>query len=1147
MTFVIIFAAFLLGGAVNYSQEKDTILDDFRQTSMKVRDSVIDQIDYDSFLQINDDTDMNTEIYKEIQQKLNSVRIASSARYLYTAKVAGDGTYIYVVDGLPMQEKDFASPGTPIEKELFEYMEKGLRGESVISDDFMDTEWGKICTAYFPIYNNPADVYGILCMEFDMESSAEKLNRMSLYYTLIAFFLSILITLMVWLYYRRQDKAREAIQNINKDINLQLETILEGISGGFKISRNNEKYTYEYVSETAAAVQGYTSEEMMENVKTAVDNVYPPDLKGVLKDLEQQFARGDTYSCKYRVVHKDGSIRWLLDSGKKIPEKDGKKLIYSLYQDVTDFENQNIELKNALIMLNQAVRALSSGIIAYKLPSREIIIINDEAKRIFGVAKNAQITMLNKYIQDIVMPDNKEITEAVKKIKEPGDSADYVFEVKHNNGKLLKVHAYTKLLTFHDGTRFILSSIQDITKQERLISLLRQERKQYRDALTKKCEYTYSLDVTEGIVKDEFTSARGFNIIKELGLKPPVSYDEMNEKWLELQKPRFREESMKAYMKTDALKEAFENGETAIEAEYYIPETRKYTRVTALLSRSEENGHILAFMFAVDVTQAREEEARKRKELIDAKTAIEDAYERANRANAAKSTFLSNMSHDIRTPMNAIIGMTAIAGTCLDDKERVANCLAKITTSSKHLLGLINEVLDMSKIESGKLDLNEELFSLSELTDDLLTIMKPQINAKRHKLTVSVRNIKHEKLIGDSQRIQQIFTNLMSNSVKYTPEGGEIKLTISELATNKPKYGCFEFVFEDNGIGMSADFMEHLFEPFARANDSRVDKIQGTGLGMPITKNIVQMMNGSIHVESEEEKGTRVTVTIFLKIQETDEKTLYKDFVNLPVLVADDDRLSCETACRLLDELGMNSEWVLSGEEAVNLTLERHNAGNDFFSVIIDWKMPGMDGIETTKKIRQTVGKDVPIIIISAYDWSEIEVEARKAGANAFISKPLFKSRIASLFHELLGYSVKEDTANVLESIIKEDLRGKRALLAEDNELNAEIVKEILSMAGLETDTAKNGKEALDIMSSSRDGFYDIVFMDIQMPVMNGYDATKAIRALGREYTDKIPIIAMTANAFSDDVLAAKEAGMNAHLTKPLDFEQLAKTLREWL
>lgn len=525
---------------------------------------------------------------------------------------------------------------------------------------------------------------------------------------------------------------------------------------------------------------------------------------------------------------------------------------------------------------------------------------------------------------------------------------------------------------------------------------------------------------------------------------------------------------------------------------------------------------------------------------------LRDALKQAEVANQAKTAFLSNMSHDIRTPMNGIIGMTAIAAAHIDDKVRVEKCLQKITAASKHLLSLINEVLDMSKIESGKIDLQEEAFNFSELIDNLLTMTKPQIEEHEHDLSVNIIDIEHEKVIGDSLRIQQAFVNLMGNAIKYTPNGGKIRVSISEKPTNQQKVGCYEIIFEDNGMGMSPEYLEKLFEPFSRAEDSRINKIQGTGLGMPITRNIVRMMGGDIKVESELGKGSRFTVTIFLKLQ-SEEVAEYKEFADLPVLVADDDAVACESACVMLDNLGMKSTGVLTGKEAVEATVLAHQNENDFFAVILDWKMPEMDGIQTTREIRKAVGEDVPIIIISAYDWSNIEQEALAAGANAFISKPLFRSRLVTLFGDLIGVEEKKAEKVPLLDFAKMDLSGKRILLVEDNELNAEIAKEILGMTHVSVEHAEDGLAAVEMIEHAEPAYYDLVLMDIQMPKMNGYEATRVIRAMDKQWTRKLPIIAMTANAFAEDVQAAKGAGMNEHIAKPLDLNALAKVIAKWI
>ena len=537
--------------------------------------------------------------------------------------------------------------------------------------------------------------------------------------------------------------------------------------------------------------------------------------------------------------------------------------------------------------------------------------------------------------------------------------------------------------------------------------------------------------------------------------------------------------------------------------------------------------------------------SQEKKAEIESHKALKEAYRAAENASHAKTEFLSNMSHDIRTPMNAIVGLTAIAGANIESQDRVVECLGKITKSSRHLLGLINEVLDMARIESGRMSLAEEDFSLPELVDNLLTLTKPAIDEHHHQLEVHVEHIEHEAVCGDSLRIQQVFVNLMSNAVKYTPDGGNITLTIKEKPNGFSELGCYEFSIEDNGIGMTPEFQKIMFEPFSRADDHRTTKVQGTGLGMAIARNIVNLMNGDIQVESAPNKGTKITVTVYLKLQEN-EKEQEKELLDLPVLVVDDDKTCCESTVATLQEIGIAGEWVLTGKEAVERCAARHKTGRDYFAVILDWKMPEMDGIATARRIRECVGEDVTIIILTSFDFSEIEEEARAAGVNAFMAKPLFRSRLTATLRQFTSGKKEKNARNYLEDFAKENYAGKRILLVEDNELNREIATEIIGMTGVTIDSAENGKIAVEKVMEAPEKWYDLIFMDIQMPIMNGYEATAAIRALAGS-RGKVPIIAMTANAFAEDVQLAKNTGMNEHIAKPLDLNKLNDVLKQWL
>ncbi len=521
---------------------------------------------------------------------------------------------------------------------------------------------------------------------------------------------------------------------------------------------------------------------------------------------------------------------------------------------------------------------------------------------------------------------------------------------------------------------------------------------------------------------------------------------------------------------------------------------------------------------------------------------LEQARQNAEDANRSKSEFLSNMSHDIRTPMNAIVGMTTIALTNVDDRKRVSDCLKKIMLSSKHLLGLINDVLDMSKIESGKMVLNMELVSLREIMDSVVSIVQPQIKAKNQHFNVFIYNITSENVLCDSVRLNQILLNLMSNAIKFTPEGGSIEIALHE--TPSPKGGNYARILiqvRDTGIGMSEDFQKRIFESFTREDNKRVQKTEGTGLGMAITKYIVDAMGGEIEVRSEQGKGTEFNVTLdFEQAEQQEEDMILPDFM---MLVVDDDRQLCESTAASLKSIGVRADWTLDGESAIELVEQHHNKHNDYHVILLDYKLPGIDGIDTARKIRKELGDDVPILLISAYDFSEIEEDAREAGINGFLAKPLFKST--------LYYGLKPFIDGVNETVKQakelDNFSGRRVLLAEDNELNWEIASELLKDLGLELEWAENGQIAVDMFQNSAPGYYDAILMDIRMPVMDGFHATEAIRAMKDRPDVSLPIIAMTADAFYEDVQQCLRHGMNAHVAKPIDIKEVSRMLNRFL
>lgn len=516
----------------------------------------------------------------------------------------------------------------------------------------------------------------------------------------------------------------------------------------------------------------------------------------------------------------------------------------------------------------------------------------------------------------------------------------------------------------------------------------------------------------------------------------------------------------------------------------------------------------------------------------------------AQAANKAKSQFLSNMSHDIRTPMNAIVGMTAIASAHLDERDRVKECLNKISISSRHLLSLINDVLDMSKIENGKIALNAEPICLADFIHDFVTIIQPQVKSKQIELDLSILSVSNEIVIADSLRLHQILQNITSNAVKFTEEGGKIKFQMRQKPCERKGYALYEFIISDNGIGMSEDFCDKIFVPFERAATSTVSRIEGTGLGMSITKSIVDLMNGEITVKSKLNEGTVFTVTLPLEIEKQKTDIVPDLFKDLRSLVVDDDQDICESTTRILQEIGMRSEWVLSGREAVHKVSDAHKRCTDYHVVILDWQMPEMDGVETARQIRKNVGDEIPIIILSAYDWTEIEDEAREAGVTAFIPKPLFKSRLYRVMRSAL--LSEEEENNIYGKEMNRTKKSGHVLLVEDNELNAEIAEVLLSEEGVNVDIARDGQEAFNLFSKSVVP-YNIIFMDVQMPVMNGYEATSAIRTLEkRELLPHTIIVGMSANAFKEDVDKALSTGMDDYITKPIMGKELQRILDKY-
>ncbi len=561
----------------------------------------------------------------------------------------------------------------------------------------------------------------------------------------------------------------------------------------------------------------------------------------------------------------------------------------------------------------------------------------------------------------------------------------------------------------------------------------------------------------------------------------------------------------------------------------------RWFRAAGRLSRREDGSPITFVGLFLDI-----DDEKRMEELLEKQTKdLQDALAAAQHANRAKTTFLNNMSHDIRTPMNAIIGFTSLAAAHIDNTEQVQSYLSKISTSSNHLLSLINDVLDMSRIESGKVKIEEKETSLPEVMHDLKTIVQSDITSKQLEFYIDTADVVNENVLCDKLRLNQVLLNLLSNAMKFTKPGGIVSVRIIQKGTAVEGTASYDFQIKDTGIGMSREFLEHVFEPFERERTSTVSGIQGTGLGMAITKNIVDMMGGTISVTSEEGKGTTFTVSLqFRTCSGPVRQEIIPELRGLRALVADDDFNTCSSVTKMLSTIGMRPDWTTSGKEAVLRTRLAVEQNDGYAAYIIDWLMPDMNGVEVVRRIRGMIGDDKPIIILTAYDWSDIEEEARKAGVTAFCSKPIFLSELREILES--PFAITEEAAVAEESM---SFEGKKILLVEDNEINQEIAVEILQAAGFTMDVADDGAVAVERIREAKPGQYDLILMDIQMPIVNGYEATRQIRALKDSPLSGIPIIAMTANAFDEDRKAAFEAGMNGHVAKPIDTPKLLELL----
>lgn len=842
-------------------------------------------------------------------------------------------------------------------------------------------------------------------------------------------------------------------------------------------------------------------------------------------------------------------------SEETVKTKDGTKLLTTYKSPLYDLDGsvmgtvgvaidvtQERAYEQEIIQKNQTLEtiftSMDCGIMCHSLDGSRMISINRAALKILGYESQEELLAegFNMIASSVVPEDRDKLRNSIGELKNEGDNVSIEYRVRHKSGEILHVMGNVKILTEH-GEPYYQRFLLDCTEQKLQEKKNERRHKELVQALS--VDYNlvcyFDLNTGEGIpLQTNDDEAHMFDSIFTGALSLKDSIDRYIDEFVYEDDKNLLREAASPEVLTEALTQKnmhYLNYRTMCNGEM------KYFQMKVVHTGEwrETRGIVMGFR---SVNKEIRDEMEK-------KNLLEDALLQANRANKAKSVFLSNMSHDIRTPMNAIVGFTALAITHIDHKEQVEEYLKKIMTSGNHLLSLINDILDMSRIESGRMHLEEKECSLPEILHELRNILQADIHSKQLELHIDTVDVLDEEIYCDKLRLNQVLLNLLSNAVKYTGPGGIISLRITEKSGAPAGYASYEFCIKDTGIGMSEEFATHIFEPFERERNSTISGIQGTGLGMAITKNIIDMMNGSISVKSKLNVGTEITVFLTFRLHDgPKEPQDIPEFRNCRALVVDDDFNTCDSVSYMLGQVGMRAEWTLSGKEAVLRTRQAVSRQDMYAVYIIDWLLPDMNGIEVTRRIRKEMGEDVPVIILTAYDWTEVEDEAREAGVTAFCSKPLFLSDLRNCLYSIIGTSKQRDA---LANAVGDDTPTGRILLVEDNELNQEIAQAILEEAGFTIEIAGNGQIAVDILQKADPNYYQLVLMDVQMPIMNGYEATRIIRQMEDPAISSIPIIAMTANAFDDDRREALKSGMNGHIAKPINVEKLFDTLRKIL
>ena len=941
-------------------------------------------------------------------------------------------------------------------------------------------------------------------------------------------------------------RAYEELEQTLAQKEREIELMLSQLPGGMQICSMDKVFSTKWISTGLCRLLGYvdTAEYAKATGNCCKGFVCPDDYQTIFEQVNKSLRHGNSYYVEYRVQTKEKKTIWVADFGKRVIEDDGSELIYCFISDITERKRDelliieaNREIGRKARFLSQLYDSVPCGILQFTTDSKHSIVsLNRMTWDFYGFdSEEAYRSEIKSPFQLVLDKDRQQIEKLVNGLVLGGGTVSYTRECKKTDGTSAWISTVMERIINADGCEVVQAVFTDITVTKNLQMVQEQERLIENRSLRTAIYNAYPLIVSVNLTKNTY------NCFMEEGeaLLPNAQgcFERLVNESIPLVYPSYRKEFADMFNRENILAK-FAQGEREVYKEFKeigIDGKYHWVSVHFIYVDNPVNDDVLAIELVKELDQQRAEKLRQEQLL-------RDALDSAKAANSAKSDFLCRMSHDIRTPMNAIIGMSTIGQLKLDDTVRVRDCFHKIDTSSRYLLSLINDILDMSKIETGKMVLSQEKFDFIELIGEINSIIFPQTEERGLSYEIHHGEPIDRYYEGDALRLKQILMNLLSNALKFTPPGGKITIDIrEEKRTNG--YAYLKFMVCDTGIGMAEGFMERIFKPFEQEQLDNARNNIGSGLGLSIVYNLVHMMGGAVSVDSKKDEGSQFTVTLPFKLVDYDvnaeEVRKSKELLQgLEVLVADDDQLVGEQTAAILSEIGAQSVFVDSGTKAVEevrVSLER---GKLYDIAMIDWCMPDMDGIETTRRIRKLTGSDTMIIIISAYDWSDIEVEARVAGATCFIAKPFFQSAVRDTFIQLI-------TNHQQDKLVKGKLyfTGQKVLLVEDNDLNLEIAKSLLEMHGLQVDTAVNGKIAVEKFAAAAEDYYFAVLMDVRMPVMDGMEATRMIRSLNRNDADTVPIIAMTANAFDEDKALALEAGVNSYLIKPLDIDVLLREL----